>query len=182
MPRLNGSRITCAPAAAATSAVRSVEPSETTTTSSPESNARSSSSTRTMLRSSLKAGTIAILRNAARRASPATARSCTSVDTGGLGADADEVEQLLRAVAIGVLVEHALARAPSQLLRLRGIGEQLAVGRDRLVGVVDDDQLGPGLEPALEPVVRVRDDRGARRGELERTARRRRVDGRVRAA
>ena len=49
------------------------------------------------------------------------------------------------------------------------------------VGVVDDDELLARLEPALEPAVRIRDDRGAGRGELERAARRRPVDGGVRS-
>ena len=77
---------------------------------------------------------------------------------------------------VGVLVEHALAGAGAQLLGLRRVVEQVAVGGDRLVGVVDDEQLAARLEPALDPLVRVRDDRGAGGGELERPAGRRRVD------
>src|SRR5579885_1257907 len=122
MPRLNGSRSTCAPCAAATSAVRSSEPSETTTTSSAGSNAFSSSTTRPMLPSSLNAGTIAI-----RRGVPST-------DTCPL-AQAGQLEQPAGAVAVGVLVEHALAGAAAQLLGLRGIREELAVGGRRLGGV-----------------------------------------------
>ena len=54
--------------------------------------------------------------------------------------------------------------------------------RRRLLGVVDDQQLAARLEPALDPVVRIGDDRRAARRELERATRRRRVDGRVRTA
>ena len=39
-----------------------------------------------------------------------------------------------------MLVEHALARAAAQLLRLRRIGEQLAIGVDRLLRVLDDER------------------------------------------
>ena len=85
----------------------------------------------------------------------------------------EQCEQPARAVPVGVLVEHTLARAPAQLLGLRRVGEQLAIRVRRLLGVVDDDQLGARLEPALDAVVRVRDDRRARRCELERPARRR---------
>src|SRR6476660_9392162 len=168
MPRLNGSRTTCAPCSAATSAVRSAEPSEMTTTSRPGSNARSSSMTPPIACSSLSAGTIAI-----RRIDSADMRFFPQ---------AEQCEQLARAVAVGVLVEHPLARAPAERLRLRRVGEQLAVCVRRLLGVVDHDQLGAGLEPALDAVVRVRDDRSARRCELARAARRRRVYRRVRAA
>src|SRR5207244_6458271 len=62
---------------------------------------------------------------------------------------------------------------------LRGIAKQVAIGGDRLVGVVDDDELAARLEPALDALVRVRDDRGAAGGELEGPARRRREHGRV---
>src|SRR5579883_3168894 len=138
MPRLNGRRTTCAPCAAATSAVLSTEPSETTTTSRSASKARSSSRTRPMARSSFSAGTIAI-----RRSAP------SSGDT-RLLAQAEERQQAARPVAVRVLVEHALARAPSQRVGLRGVGEQVAVGVDRLPGVVHDEQLRAGLEPALD--------------------------------
>src|SRR5690348_12422223 len=132
MPRLNGSRITCAPRDAATSAVRSVEPSETTTTSSPGSSAFSSSSTRPTFRSSLNAGTIAIRRTAAIGAPLDDGALSTSVDT-CLDSEAGELEQPPRTMAIGVLVEHALARAPAELLCLTRVVEQVAVGRDGLV-------------------------------------------------
>src|SRR5712692_1664131 len=140
MPRLNGSWITCAPRSAATSAVRSREPSETTTMSKPGSKARSSSITRPMFRSSLKAGTIAIRRRDARRASGGAGEMTASVDT-GLHPQPDQLEQPPRAVAVGVLVEDSLARATSQLLRLRRIVEQVAVGGDRLRRIVHDEQL-----------------------------------------
>src|SRR5476649_1367231 len=126
MPRLNGRRTTCAPCSAATSAVRSREPSEMTTTSRPGSNARSSSSTRPMLRSSLYAGTIAM-----RRRPSADMR---------LLPEADQLEQPARPVAVGVLVEYTLARAPPELLGLGGVGEQVAIGVDGLLCVVDDQE------------------------------------------
>src|SRR5262249_20779958 len=158
MPRLKGRRITYAPRAEATSAVRSVDPSETTTTSSPGSTARSSSSTRPRLRSSLNAGTIAIRFTAASGAEPADGALSTSVDT-RLDSQPHELQQPPRTVAVRVLVEDALACAAAELLGLPRVVEQLAVGRDRLVRVVDDEQLAARLEPALDAVVRVRDDR-----------------------
>src|SRR5579864_2319460 len=69
MPRLNGSRSTRAPFAAATRDVRSDEPSSTTTMSRPGSNARSSSITRPIVCSSFSAGTIATRRSSPRRGS-----------------------------------------------------------------------------------------------------------------
>ena len=69
-------------------------------------------------------------------------------------------------MGVGVLVEDALAGAGTHRLRLCRVGEQLAVGGERLIGVVDDEQLPPRLEPALDPLVGIRDDRGARSGEL----------------
>ena len=83
---------------------------------------------------------------------------------------------------VRVLVESPLARAGAELLRRAGIPEQLAVGGGRTVGVLDDEELAAGLEPRLDPVVRVRDDRRARHRELERASGRRRPHGRVRAA
>ena len=94
MPRLNGGRTTAAPAVAARSAVASVEPSSITTTSSSGSKARSSETTPPTAPSSLRAGTIASLRTGLHRS-----------------IQADEREQLLRPVRVGVLVEDALARA-----------------------------------------------------------------------
>src|SRR5690349_20421324 len=63
MPRLNGSRRTRAPRTRAARVVPSVEPSSTTTTSSPGSNARISSMTLAIASSSLSAGTIATRRS-----------------------------------------------------------------------------------------------------------------------
>src|SRR6186997_571943 len=136
MPRLKGSLTTAAPAAAARCAVRSSDPSSITTTSSSGSNARSSSTTPATASSSLRAGTIAM-----RRCSD----TCACRD-----AEADEREQLPGSVGIGVLVEDALAGPCSHRLRLSRVVEQRPVGRERLVGVVDDEQLLPGLEPALD--------------------------------
>src|SRR5262249_1881239 len=186
MPRLNGSRMTCAPRSAATPAVRSTDPSSTTTMSKPESNARSSSITRPTDASSLYAGTIASRFRSPRRAS--TAWSAGAAGAAGASSatdahrrpDSDEVEDLTRAVRVGVLVEHALTRAPAHRLRRARIVEQVAVGGERLVRIRDDAKLRPGLEPPLDPGVGVRDDRSTCRRELERTARRGRVHRRVR--
>ena len=41
---------------------------------------------------------------------------------------------------------------------LRRVGEQLAIRSGRLICVVDDEELRPRLEPALDSFVRVRDD------------------------
>src|SRR2546421_343091 len=129
MPRLNGSRSTVAPAAAATSAVRSVEPSATTTTSKSGSNARISPITAPIAPSSFSAGTIAH-------------RFRSAANSGSL-AQPEQLEQPLGAPLVGVLVEHALARASAELLPLRGIAQQLPVSGERLVGVVHDEQLAP---------------------------------------
>ena len=105
-----------------------------------------------------------------------------SAHTGRRHPEADELEQPPRPVRVGVLVEDALARAPTHLLRLPGVGDELAIGRDRLVRALDDDELASRLEPALDPLVRVRDDRRARGGELEGPRGRRARDGRMRTA
>src|SRR5262249_34598219 len=144
MPRLNGSFTTCAPAAAATSAVRSVEPSDTTTISRPGSSSWSSPSRRGRFRSSLKAGTIAIRRTAASGAPTTAGASATSVGMDG-HPQVEQLEQAARAVAVGVLVEHALAGAAPHLLGLARVVEQRAVGGDGLLGVSRDDQLAAGL-------------------------------------
>src|SRR5262245_31240612 len=167
MPRLNGSRSTCAPRARATSMVRSAEPSSTTTISSPASYARISSMTRPTQSSSLKAGTTAMRRGSAMR--------------GGLE-DACQLQHATRAVRVRVLVEDALARTPAELLGPAGIDEQLAVRLGRLLGVLHDEHLAVRLEPPLDPLDRVRDDRGAGRGKLERTRGGGRAHRRVRAA
>src|SRR5918994_3521059 len=185
MPRLKGRRSTWAPRSAAMPAVRSVEPSSTTTTSKPGSKTRISSITRPTVSSSFSAGT-----TATRLSSPSCARTASS---GGAGTsassamrrhrrgDADEIEDLAGAVRIGVLVEHALPCAPPHRLRRPRIVEQLAICPDRLVRGRHDSQLRPRIEPALEPLLRVRHDRGAGRRELEGTARRRCIDGGMRA-
>src|SRR5215204_5098056 len=138
-----------------------------TTTSSSESNARSSSTTPATAWSSFRAGTTAM-----RRLGTRTCRD----------AEADEREQLPGPVRVGVLVEDALARAGAHRLRLRRVVEQAAIGGERLVGIVDDEELLARLEPALDPLVGVRDDRRAGARELERPAGRRRLDGGVGAA
>src|SRR5262245_33574051 len=183
MPRLNGSETTCAPAAAATSAVRSVEPSETTTTSSSLSSAASSPSRRPMLRSSLNAGTTAIRRTAASGPAAVAGAGSTvsSVDMCG-DSEVEQLEHPAGTVAVRVLVEHPLARAAPHLRCLGRVVEERLVGRRRFVGVVHDQELAPGLEPALDPLVGVGDDGSAARGELERTARGGAEHGRVRAA
>src|SRR5262249_10307277 len=156
MPRLNGRRSTCASRSAATPAVRSVEPSSTTTMSKPGSKARTSSMTRPTVTSSFSAGTIAM-----RLSSP----SCSA--TGAhRRTQADELEDLSRAVRVRVLVEDALARAPSHRFGRARIAQQLVVRRHGLCGGGDDAQLGADVEPALDPLLWVRDDRRARRREL----------------
>src|SRR5262249_39854632 len=171
MPRLKGSRRTYASRSTATPAVRSVEPSSTTTMSKPGSNARISSTTRPTVCSSFSAGTIAI--------------RLSSVSCSATGAhrrtEADELEDLARAVRVRVLVEDTLARTSPHRLGRAGIGEQLAVRRERLVGGRDDTQLRADVEPPLDTEMGVGHDRSTRRRELERTARRRRVHRRVRA-
>src|SRR5215218_1498422 len=171
MPRLYGSRRTTAPRARATSAVRSEEPSSTTTIARPSSNARNSSTTPAMHSSSLYAGTIATRRSSRRSA---TGRDRLR--------HPGELEQAPRAVRVRVLVEHALSRAAAKLLGLSRIVEQLAIRGERLVGRFDDDELAPRIEPAIDALVGVRDDRGAARRELERARSRRGTHGRVRAA
>src|SRR4051812_27508533 len=125
MPRLNGRRITGAPAASATSAVASGEPSETTTTRRPGANARSSASTRPMFRPPFKGGPSATRLRAPSPAPAAAGAASVSVDMRSRP-QSDELEQLPRAVAVRVLVQHPLARTPAHLLRLRRIVEQVA--------------------------------------------------------
>src|SRR5690348_1148590 len=153
MPRLNGSLSTRAPFAAATAAVRSAEPSSITTTSRPGSNARSSSIRPATVVSSLRAGTIATRRSSDSpgRAAAGEVASRVSGTGGHRDAEVEQLEESPRAMRIRVLVEHTLARAPSHLLRLRGVGEQVAVRLRRLVGIGDDEQLPARLEPALDP-------------------------------
>src|SRR5438270_4407903 len=165
MPRLNGRRITRAPCARATSAVRSAEPSSTTTISKPESKARISSTTRPMQASSLRAGTIATRRRALSSSSGVGRDSVAVSATRRLDrlrrlrGQPEEVEQAPRAVRVGVLVERPLPRPAPELVRGRAIGEQLAVQARRLVLVARDEQLLPRLEPPPDTFVRIRDDR-----------------------
>src|ERR671931_792853 len=185
MPRLNGRRSTRAPCVRATSAARSAEPSSTTTISKPASKARISSTTRPMHISSLRAGTIATRRRAASPSSAAGRGSVAASATGGLDrlrrlrGQSEELEHAARAVRVGVLVERALAGAAPHFLRGRGVGEQLAVEGRGLVLVAGDEQLLPGLEPSLDPFVRIGDDRRAGHRELERPRGRGRVEPRV---
>src|SRR5919198_4334909 len=159
MPRLNGRRITRAPCARATSAVRSAEPSSTTTISKPESKARISSTTRPMQVSSFSAGTIATRRRALSPSSAAGRGSVAVSATRGLDrlrrlrGQPEEVEHAPRAVRVRVLVERALAGAPPHFLGGRPVGQQLAVQARGLVLVVRDEQLLPRLEPALDALV-----------------------------
>src|SRR5262245_8998324 len=101
----------------------------------PESKARSSSTTRAMLRSSLNAGTIAI-----RLGSPGSGNGDTALEP-------ERGQQPARAVTVGVLVEDPLSGAASQLRRLRPVSEQLAVGGDGFLRRANDEQLAAGLEP-----------------------------------
>src|SRR5262249_59101324 len=134
---------------AATPAVRSVEPSSTTTMSNPGSKARISSITRPTVSSSFSAGTIAM-----RSSSP----SC-SATSAHRRTQADELEDLARAVRVRVLVENAFARAASHRLGRAGIAQQLAIRRQRLLGGRGYAELRADVEPALDAVVRIRHDR-----------------------
>ena len=95
----------------------------------------------------------------------------------------DELEQPARAMRIGVLVENALARATAHLLGLAR-DPRRARGTRRPPPRRDSTTTSSRarLEPALDPLVRVRDDRRAGRRELERPRGRRAGNGRVRAA
>src|SRR5438445_7001246 len=145
MPRLKGRRRTYAPFSRAIFAVRSTEPSSTTTMSKRGSKARSSSMTRATDSSSLRAGTMARQRRSPRPGTSSARCSATSSairgDRLGLGADAEEIEQPFRAPRVGVLVEHALAGTAAELLGGGRVVEELAIVGERLVGVVGDEQL-----------------------------------------
>src|SRR5579884_766170 len=188
MPRLNGSRSTRAPAAWACSAVRSTEPSSTTTTSIPGSTACTCSTTPATLSSSLYAGTIASRRSPASPGTSSGAPVRASVSCSATGSDRrrplepDRREELPGAVRVRVLVERALACGTAELFRGGRIGEERAVRIRSARRVLDDEQLASRLEPSLDPHVRVRHDRRARHRELERPRGRRRMDGGVRAA
>ena len=83
------------------------------------------------------------------------------------GAEADQIEHPAGSMAVGVLVEHPLPRASPKLHSLRRIVKEVRVGVDRLAGALNDEKLRARLEPLLDAEVRVRDDGGPRRGELE---------------
>src|SRR3954447_2113999 len=186
MPRLNGSRSTCAPRSTAIPAVRSTEPSSTTTTSIPGSKAFSSSITRPTLASSFIAGTIASRfsdeRPATCSAGGAASSSSAMRSHSSAHSDPEQIEQPARAVAVRVLVEDARARIAAELLGCARVGQQLAIRGNRFLGGTDDEQFAARLEPAVDPVVRVRDDRGAGGRKLEQAARRRCVHRRMRLA
>src|SRR5919201_665746 len=176
IPRLKGRRTTWAPCRAATDAVSSADASSTTTTSMPGSKTRSSSITRPTFASSFSAGTIASRRSPCRRSTTDAAGGAGAVANSATDGDrrreADQVEDLPRAMRVRVLVEHALARPPPHLLRRGRVGEQLAVRRERLVGARDDAQLRARLEPPLHACDRRGDDGRSGGGELERPCRR----------
>src|SRR5439155_24309258 len=123
------------------------------TPSKPGSKSRIPPITPSLDSSSLRAGTIAQRFNSA-------ANGCSR-------ADPEQLEQAPGSPPVAVLVEDALAGPPPELLCLRRVGEELAVRGDRLVGVVDDHDLAAGLEPALDALVRIGDDRRRARRELE---------------
>src|SRR5687768_1058510 len=81
---------------------------------------------------------------------------------------------------IRVLVERTLAGCATHLLETAGIREQLLVRGHRLVRATDNQQLATRLEPALDALVRVRNDGSAGHRQLERTRRRRSGHGRMR--
>ena len=95
----------------------------------------------------------------------------TATHDGGPVRDADEVEHASRSMRVGVLVEHSLACARTHRRGLGRITEEIPIGRERLLRVVHDDQLAPRLEPPLDPLVRIGDDRRPGRSELERVGR-----------
>ena len=142
-----------------------MDPSSTTTTSIAGSNAWIPSTTDAIAPSSSNAGTTATIRRHTRHRR----------------LELEQPEHLTGPVRVRVLVEDALPRPSAHRRGAGRIVEQGVVRVERRVGVLDDDELLAGLEPPLEPAVGVRDDRGARRRQLERPAGRRAVDGRVRA-
>src|SRR5689334_19713744 len=104
--------------------------------------------------SSFSAGTIATRRSSASpgRLAADGATTTTSDTRAHRDAEADQIEQPPCAMRVRVLVEHALACAAAELLRLRGIGQQLAVRGDGLVHVADDAQVALGIKPPLDAV------------------------------
>src|SRR5262249_7722544 len=146
------------------------------------STARSSSITAPIEPSSLYAGTIATRLRAASCGSTVAGASCSvsAMDRRPRRhAEAEQPEQQPRAVHVRVLVERSLARRAAELVRAARVVEQLSIRIDRLVRAGDDEQLAPRLEPPLDALVRVRDDRGAGHGQLERPRRGRGRNGRV---
>src|SRR5205085_5887380 len=129
----------------------------------PGSKAFSSSITRPTLASSFIAGTIAsrfsdespATCSAGGAASSSSAMRCH----GGGRTDPEQIQQPPRAVSIRVLVEDSRPRVATELLGCARVGEQLAVRADGFLRRTDDEQLASGLEPAVDPVVRIRDDR-----------------------
>src|SRR4051812_27535158 len=83
----------------------------------------------------------------------------TSQTSAPTDAEPKQVQQLAGAVRVCVLVEHALARTAAHLLRLCRILEERAVRCNGLIGVGDNKQLAPRLEPALDAHLWIRDDR-----------------------
>ena len=102
---------------------------------------------------------------------------------GTAGLEPEQLEQPPRTVARTCARRaRARARARPSPPPAPGSSSSSRYAASASVGVVDDDELAARLEPALDARVRVRDDRGAGRSELERPAGRRAGDGRVRAA
>src|SRR5689334_16613274 len=197
MPTLNGRRRTVAPLRSATSAVPSVEASSTTTTSISGPTRTISSITVAIAPSSFHAGTTATSRALIRQPRlpyergrvrgtgrfpalsgrrghvretwfpPRTRAERERCSYEHRRSEPEELEQPPCAMRVRVLVEDSLAGSSPQLLGLPGVGDELAVGVHGLLRALDDDELAPGLEPALDPGVRVRHDRRARGGQLE---------------
>ncbi len=145
------------------------EPSSTTTTSMASGRRRGSPRRRP--------------RSRPPRDRPARSRRCARAHARTAALEPERAEHLARPVRVGVLVEHALvARArpsPSPRPDRRAAGGRRRA--PRRASSTTSSSL-PGSNHCSMPVVRVRDDRGAGRGELERTTRRRARHRRVRPA
>src|SRR4029079_2236744 len=184
MPRLKGRRTTTAPAATAAFVVSSLDPSSTTTTSIPGSKSWISETTAPIAASSSNAGTTATIRGLTRapgRRPLGGWRLTEDVSHVHRRLELEEPQHQPGAVAVGVLVQDALSRAGAPRGGLARVVEEHVVRLERRLCVVHDEQLLTRLEPPLDPRVRVRDDRRAGRGELERPARRGALDRRVHA-
>src|SRR5712672_3604638 len=107
--------------------------------SSPASNDRSSSITRGMVCSSFSAGTIATRRSSKSAAGAGVAPGSSTISgTGHHGhAEPEQIQQVARAMCVGVLVEHTLTGATAHLFGLAGVGEQIAIRGGSLVGIRD---------------------------------------------